>query len=262
MPKKKEKSKQAGAPPWMTTMGDMNNLLMCFFIVMMGEDVVKTQQEDIQLLLSAFKGNVGVMEGGKSISKGRLSEMGHNMMALPSSQREKQFARGHEKTLEILRPEVQSKMVRISEDERGLVITLASDAYFDPGSARLKEEIKPVLKKISYIVSKIPNFVRIEGHTDNRPAGPPGTRTGFETNWELSGARSINVLRYLSEEEAINAKQLSAVAFGHQRPIEDNNTPEGRAFNRRVDVVILRGKVFEEGKDKRVPRPLPDEEWR
>ncbi|MBP7584990.1 MAG: OmpA family protein [Spirochaetes bacterium] len=262
MAKQFKKSKQKPTPPWMTTMGDMNNLLMCFFIVLMGEDVVRTQQEDIQLLLSAFKGNVGVMEGGRSTSKGRLSELGHNMMSLPSSQRATQFARGHEKVLEILRPEIQAKMVRISEDERGLVITLASDAYFDPGSAMLKDEIKPVLKKIANIVSKIPNFVRVEGHTDNRAAGPPGAKTGYETNWELSGSRSINVLRYMTEEEKVNPKQMSAVAFGQQRPIDDNNTPEGRAFNRRVDVVILRGKMFEEGKDKRIPRPLPDEEWR
>jgi chemotaxis protein MotB len=260
--KRREKNKIAGAPSWMTTMGDMNNLLLCFFIILMGEDVVATQQEDFMLIMSSFKASVGVMEGGRSFTKGRLAELGHNMMSLPSSAKAKQMAMGAKKALEIFKVEVEAKKLRMREDERGLIITLASDAYFDPASARLKDETRDVLKKIGDIINEVPNFVRIEGHTDNRPVAPPGIKGGYETNWELSSARSVNVLRYLTEESAVNPRKLSAVAFGQQRPIEDNNTPEGRAYNRRVDIIILREKMVEESKDVRIPRPLPDEEWR
>ena len=152
--------------------------------------------------------------------------------------------------------------MRVTEDERGLVITLASDAFFEPGSAALKNEMKPVLSKIGNILREIPNFTRIEGHTDSNPISAPGAVRGFSTNWELSGARGINVLRYLQEEEKVNPKQMSAVAFGEQRPLDTNNTPEGRAYNRRVDVVILREREYTPGENKGIERPLPDEEWR
>ncbi|HNR88863.1 MAG TPA: OmpA family protein [Spirochaetota bacterium] len=262
MGKKFEKSKQKGAPPWMVSMGDMNNLLMCFFIVLMGEDVVKTQAEDIQLIMSAIKGNVGIMDGGKTFARGKLAEMGHNLLSLPSTTRERTFAKGVKRAQELFRPEIRAKQVRVTEDERGLVISLSSDIYFDSGSSRLKPEAKPVLKKLSGLFTGITNFIRVEGHTDSRPIGTPGVREGFESNWDLSSARSISVVRYFIEDERVNPKQLSAVAFGQYRPIDDNNTPEGRALNRRVDIVILHDRMLQEGKDPRISRPLPDEEWR
>jgi len=254
----RKKHEQKGAPPWLVSMGDMNNLLMCFFIVLMGDISVVTQEE-FYLTMSSFKGNLGILTGGKSLSPGKLSELGHNMMALPSKDKGKTVGKQMKRALEVFKPEIQSKYVRVMEDERGLVITLASDAFFDTGSAALKEDIRPVLKKVSEIIRPVNNFVRIEGHTDNNPIT---VKKGYKTNWELSGARSINILRYLSEEEKIPPAQLSAVAFGQYRPVDDNNTPEGRAYNRRVDIVILKEKFVEDKKIKGISRPLPDEEWR
>ncbi len=257
-----KKSQQKGAPPWLVSMGDLNNLLMCFFIVLMGEEVVQTNQEDFLLLLSAFRGNVGLLDGGKSFTRGKLAEMGQNMMSLPATKKDRQLSRSGKNVRELLKPEIASKLVRVREDERGLIITLASDAFFEPGSAHLNEQIKPVLNKIVGMVKEIPNFVRIEGHTDNRLSIPGAAKTGFETNWELSSARSVNVLRYFAEENKVDPKRLSAVAFGQHRPIDNNDTPEGRAYNRRVDIVILRDRPLEESKHKDIKRPLPDEEWR
>ena len=258
---KRKKSSIKGAPAWLVTMGDMNNLLMCFFIVMMG-DVTVISEENFQMMVSSFKGSLGMMEGGSSLSKGKLMELGHNMTSLPSSEKARALSRSLRKALELFKPEIQSKYVRVREDERGLIITLSGDAYFDTGSARLKDEIKPVLKKVASIAKNIPNFMRIEGHTDDRRIPPAGIKEGYETNWDLSSMRSINVLRYLSEEEGIIPKRLSSVAFGEFRPIDDNNTPEGRAYNRRVDIVILRDRGPEESTSKEYSRPLPDEEWR
>jgi chemotaxis protein MotB len=256
-----KKAQKKGTPGWMLTMGDMNNLLLCFFIIMMG-DVSNIPQEEFQLMLSSLKGSFGVMTGGQSLSKGKLVEMGQNMLVLPSSEKGRAVASRLKRAVEAFKPEIEAKTVRVREDERGLIITLTSDAYFDPGSARLREDAKPVLKKVADIVREIPNYVRIEGHTDNRPNAPPAMKSGYETNWELSAARSVNILRYLSEEQNIGAKQLSAVAFGQYRPIDNNDTPEGRAYNRRVDIVILRDRPLEESPHREVKRPLPDEEWR
>ncbi len=260
MAKKRKKSQIAGTPLWMTTFGDLNNLLMVFFVLLMG-DVSHIPQEELQMMLSPFQGSPGALTGGSTFEKGRLSELGQNVMTLPSSRKGKEMAPRQKLLVQALRPEIEAKKIRITEDERGLIITLTSDAYFDPASARIREDAKSVLKKVGGIIKNIPNFVRIEGHTDNRP-NAPAEAGGFETNWELSSARSVNVLRYFHEEENIEPKRLSAVAFGQHRPIDDNNTPEGRAFNRRVDIVILREKVFQAGDKKDIERPLPDEEWR
>ena len=258
---KKKKHGIKGAPPWLVTMGDMNNLLMCFFIVMMGDISAVTPQE-FNLTLSSFKGALGIFQGGKTMSKGRMSEMGLNVAALPSSARKTAFNKMKKVVMEALKADIVSLKVRVSEDERGLVVSLPSDAFFEPGSANLTPDARSVLKKVAKIVAQVKNFTRIEGHTDNVGVTAANLKKGFKTNWELSSARSVNVLRYLAEDENITPAQLSAVAFGQYRPIGDNNTPEGRSLNRRVDIVILREKMLEPSKHPEIPGPLPDEEWR
>ena len=259
--KKRKKSQVAGPPPWMVTMGDMNNLLMCFFIVMMGDETV-TVVEDFKVVASSFRGNIGMMEGGNSFSKGRLAEMGQSMMGLPSHSKGKTLGTRVGKAADVFQAEIQAKAVRVFEDERGLIISLASDFFFDSGSAKLKPEMQPVLTKVSNIIRNVPNFVRIEGHTDSNTIRQTQIREGFRTNWELSASRSLAVLLYITNEESVNPKQLSSVAFGEHRPIDNNNTPEGRSYNRRVDIVILKERFLEESKDPNISRPLPDEEWR
>ncbi len=259
---KREKSQIKGAPPWLTTMGDMNNLLLCFFITMMGEDVLPIKNEDFSMILSGFKGSISFLQGGSTFTRGKLAEMGHNMMKLPSERSRMAFGRPAKALLEAFKPEIETKKIRLREDERGLVITLSSDIYFEPGSASINAAGRAILAKMTPILDKVPNFIRIEGHTDSSPTTKDAKKAGFETNWELSSARSVNILRYFSEDENIEPKKLSAAAYNQYRPIDDNNTPEGRGLNRRVDIVILRDRILEEGKDTRIKRPLPDEEWR
>ena len=259
--KKRKKNEVKGPPPWMVTMGDMNNLLMCFFIIMMGEETV-ISADDFRMAVSSFRGNIGMMEGGSSLSKGSLAEMGQSVMTLPSAEKGKALGKRVSKAAEIFKPEIAAKAVRISEDERGLIISLASDLFFDSGSAKLKSEMRPVLTKVSNIIRSTPNFVRIEGHTDSNVIRQTQLREGYRTNWELSASRSLAVLLYMTNEESVNPKQLSSVAFGEFRPIDKNDTPEGRAYNRRVDIVILKEKFVEESKDPNISKPLPDEEWR
>ncbi len=261
MGKPRKKSAPAPPPAWMVTMGDMNNLLMCFFIVMIGDTTVAAG-DDFKMIINSFRGNIGFMQGGRSLSKGSLAEMGSTMMSLPSTTKGKSLGRSVSRAMELMKPEITSKMVRVTEDERGLIISLASDFFFDSGSARLKPEMRPVLAKISNILRNVPNFTRIEGHTDSSTITQTQLKEGYKTNWELSSSRSLAVLQHLTDEEEVNPKQLSSVAFGEYRPIDDNNSPEGRAYNRRVDIVILKEQFMEESKDARISRPLPDEEWR
>ena len=257
---KRKKRELPPPPPWLTSWGDLNTLLLTFFVMMF--DISPIVGQDFNLILSSFKGSLGMMQGGFSLARGRMEEIGLNMLNLPSSEQGRALAKMLKRAVEAFKPEIQAKKVRVREDERGLVITLSSDAYFEPGSAKLKDDIIPVLKKVAEIIKSMPNYARIEGHTDNRHVPPRGLEEGYATNWELSSARAVNVLRYLIEAAGVNPKQMSAVAFGEYRPIDDNNTPEGRAYNRRVEIVILRDKGIVESKTPEIARPLPDEEWR
>lgn len=259
MPKRR-KMELPPPPPWLVSWGDLNTLLLTFFIMLFEISPVITV--DFNLILSSFRGSLGLMEGGQTLTPGRMEEMGHNMLNLPATERETALAKMVRRAVEAYKPEIQAKEVRVREDERGLVITLSSDAFFDPGSAKLKEDIIPVLNKAAIIIKSVPNFVRVEGHTDDRPVPPRGLEEGYATNWELSSARAVNVLRYLIEENDVDPRQMSAVAFGEHRPIDDNETPEGRAYNRRVDIVILRDKVVTEPTHPKISKPLPGEEWR
>ncbi len=257
---KRKKKPSKGSPAWMLTYGDMTTLLLTFFILMFNMNDISGK--DFFLVLSSFRGALGMFEGGSSLSKGRLEELGMNMMNLPAQEKGRSLAKKLKRAVEAFKAEIQAKKVRVREDERGLVISLSGDAYFPPGSARLRPETMEVLKKVAGIIKNLHNFVRVEGHTDSSPIPIEGVREGYETNWELSSARAVNVVRYLSEEEGVNPKELSSVAFSQYRPIDDNNIPEGRAYNRRVDIVILKEQFIDDDKLKGIRNTLPDEEWR
>ncbi len=244
----------------MVTYGDMVTLLLTFFVLMFS--FAEVDGRTFRLVLSSFRGSLGMFTGGSSFSKGRLEEMGMTIESLPSMTRGRALSKARREAISRFQPEIQAKKVRVTEDERGIIITLMNDAYFAPGSAVISESLQKTLVKVGKLVRRLDNFVRIEGHTDNNPIPITGVREGYETNWELSGARAINILRFLTETERVSQKRMSAVAFGATRPIFPNDTPERRSYNRRVDIVLL-NKDYQTRKQKNLPdNPLPNEEWR
>jgi chemotaxis protein MotB len=123
--------------------------------------------------------------------------------------------------------------VGIMVTTRGLVITVSNDLTFDSGSSVLTPAGQGFLDRLIPILVPFRNDVLIEGHTD---AAVPAT-AGYRSNWELSQARAFAVLRYLNQG-GIDIERLSAAGCGQFRPIADNSTPENRALNRRVDIII------------------------
>ncbi len=123
------------------------------------------------------------------------------------------------------------KSVRIEEIERGFKATFESHVLFPSGVAVINTEAYPSLDEIIKIAKKDMFSIRVEGHADNVPIHTPL----FPSNWELSTTRAVNILRYLLEKGTLTAEKLSAVGFGQHRPIESNDTPEGRQKNRRVE---------------------------
>ena len=236
--KKKKKEEEEGSPAWMVSYGDLTTLLLTFFVMMFTTATIDGRE--MQLILSAFQGSFGLLPGGKTLSVGELAEMGNVIESLPANERGRGMAKAIKEAQSIFHPEIKTRKVVITVDERGIVISLASDAYFKQASAELDiERAREVLEKIAELITQTDykdKHIRIEGHTDDRSTDPDGP---WLSNWHLSTARALNVLGYLVDFGA-DPQRMSVVGYGEYKPIFSNDTEEGRSKNRRVDIVILR----------------------
>jgi chemotaxis protein MotB len=131
--------------------------------------------------------------------------------------------------------------VSMKIDERGLVVSLNDTILFDLGSTSLKDDVRSQLIKIGEALNTLGNYIRVEGHTDNLPI----KTSKFASNWELSAERATNVVRLLIAEAGVPPQKLSAVGYGEYKPVADNSSVEGRAQNRRVDIILLSSKYNE-----------------
>jgi chemotaxis protein MotB len=131
-------------------------------------------------------------------------------------------------------PAMGSK-VRTRMESRGLVISLGEGGFFDSGSDQLKPEGIALLDTIATGLVSAPNPIRVEGHTDNVPI----STARFPSNWELSTARATAIVAYMIEKFGFAPEQLSAAGYAEFRPVAFNETTDGRARNRRVDIIVL-----------------------
>lgn len=138
-----------------------------------------------------------------------------------------------------LAPEIFSKDVALRHEPDGLVISLREVGFFSSGSADLRPDAIPALRRVTAVLLERPYEIRIEGHTDNVPIHT----AQFVSNWELSAARAIEVVRLMISEMGFAPQRLSVGGYGEFHPIAPNTTEEQRALNRRVDVVILRRSI-------------------
>ena len=236
---RKKRQEDAGAPDTsLNTYADMVTLMLCFFTIFFNPDEITQQQLDA-ISTSMQQGGIGAMAGGLTLMSGRSADLGATIMSLPSTERGKAMGTAFRKAISVFQPEVRTNRVLVTQDERGVVITLASDAFFRPASAQINmEATRDILLRLGNLLSsedlKGRKF-RIEGHTDSVDVDPDGP---YKSNWELSSQRSINILYYLTGF-GIDEKRFQVAAFSSTVPIATNDTPEGRAYNRRVDIIIL-----------------------
>lgn len=237
--RKKKNKFAASTPAWMTTFGDMNSLLLTFFIAMLSNG--ETKSSDLNLIMSAFTGSIGMLEGGMTLSAGQLADMGQTIESLPSREVGTRLSQAMKEVGELMKPELRSRYVRIQQVNKGYKITLSSDLFFKPGSAEIDfDEGRETLRKIAQMLMGLGNTVRIEviGNTDNSVI-PVGSEmySKFRSNWELSTARACAVVQYF-QDFGVNPANMYAEGRGEYDPIESNNSAEGRAYNRRVDIYI------------------------
>lgn len=238
MARVKKKQELGGLAEWIVTYGDMITLLLVFFVALF--DTTDADVIQINQMISSLNNiGMGASPGGNTLSAGKMAELGNSIATLPSMERGRLLATAKRKAVSLFQPEIRSNKVRITSDERGIVISLASDAFFRPASAAINiEETRGMLIRISELL-KSPELegrkFRIEGHTDDTPTDPAGP---WFSNWELSSARSLNVLHYLTDF-GVPERRFQVAGYAATVPIADNATEEGRAYNRRVDIIIL-----------------------
>ncbi|MEN2997529.1 MAG: OmpA family protein [Brevinematia bacterium] len=236
MAKKKEIGYKREMPLWIFTFADMNNLLLALFVVLMSAATIEGLEA--RMILSSFTGNIGFLTGGKSLSQGQFTELGSSIESLPARETGVALSKVQQEARELFKPEIKSRKVRITVTEEGIKISLADDFFFENGSADIREELLPTLKKLADLISTLKDIeVNVIGHTDKSPILNPLVKEKFPSNWELSTARASSVVRTLVDF-GVKPEIMTASGRAEFEPIESNDTPEGRAFNRRTDVYI------------------------
>jgi chemotaxis protein MotB len=144
----------------------------------------------------------------------------------------------YKELMQEMKGEVAKGQITITELKGKLTMDVVDKILFDSGESAVKEEGLAVLKRVvEILINAKDKNIRVEGHTDNvQITGRLAKK--YPTNWDLSYARAINVTKYL-QQQGIDPKILSATAFGEYQPIADNSTPEGRAKNRRIAIILL-----------------------
>ncbi len=238
---KQKKTPEKPSTAWQGTYGDMITLMLCFFVMLYDPSEVDTttlSQIQASLAIQDESMENPTTTGGMSLTAGRLADLGNTINSLPSVEKGKSLGLAKKKAISLFAPEIHSAKITVSSDERGLVITLASDFFFEEGSADIDiEESRDVLLKLSSFFQE-PEIAdrrfRIEGHTDNTEI----SSDKYPSNWELSAARALNTLHYLADF-GVDESRFSVAGYADTRPIWSNSTKEGQAGNRRVDIVIL-----------------------
>ena len=220
---------------WLLTYADMITLLLLFFILLYTISSLNVGKYKLisSAISSVFNGaNFGLLFDQSNVGSADLSPPTQKQPAQTTKVQNQRLL--FTNAVSQLRLLIQQKLVRVTSNEQGVTITLAADTQFKSGSADIEQNSLPVLRQVAEFLNGVPNSVRIEGNTDDTPVG--GTQ--FTSNWQLAAARAVNVLSTF-EDYGVAPDRMSAVSFGSTKPLMSNATPEGRAYNRRVDIVIL-----------------------
>ena len=196
------------------------------------DKVLKLKTDDLSKAITESRKKIADMEAENTKLKENIAQL-----QVKSQEVEKQ-SNTFQQLVQEMKGEIAQGQIAISELKGKLTMDVVDKILFASGEAAVKKEGLAVLKRVVDILKNVPDKnIRIEGHTDNIPITSKLAKV-YPTNWELSAARAINVTKYL-QQQGIDSKILSATAFGEFQPLADNSTPEGRAKNRRIAIILL-----------------------
>jgi chemotaxis protein MotB len=234
---------------WLITYADMITLLMVLFIVLFAiGQTDKAKFEELRAGLQESFGTGtpnlldtggGLLGAGAGIEQLRPSEAADALADRDSARQAIAVDQASlQETAEVLDAQLAAAgvggNVDLRIDRRGLVVTIITDqVLFEPGSDQILPAGADILASVAGALAGLPNEITVEGHTDDLPISGR-----FASNWELSTSRATSVLRQLLATAAVDPARVAAGGYAEQRPIADNATAEGRAANRRVEIVV------------------------
>lgn len=255
-----------GSPAWMATFSDLMNLLLCFFVLLFSMSTVDAEKFEevvasLQSSFSIFDGGATSITDGNLISSGvsQLNElndyynnMGMNqdededitddMLSKYEEYKEQQMLEQSEEIGDQLENQLGTAgvlddgSVDIRVTAQYVVLNLNGALLFDPGSADMKADADEFMNKLGDVLTSYDGYyIQIVGHTDTVPMSP---NEKFADNWELSQGRAYTVLKYLIDIKGMDADSMSCMGRGEYEPIATNDTAEGKAQNRRVEIRI------------------------
>jgi chemotaxis protein MotB len=242
------KRKHVNHERWLVSYADFITLLFAFFVVLYSASKAdqKKRSQVADSINSAFR-TLGIFPDSKGKpSTAETAENGSEKPTEPMSvvvgqdvlsaaRVQQDLERIRDQLQQTLAKQIAQHSVSIQMGRDGLVISLREAGFFDSGSAAPKPESISTLRQIASSIGHTAYNVRVEGHTDNVPI-----HTGeFDSNWELSSARATRIARLFLDLNAIAPDRLSAAGFAEFHPVAGNDTAEGRAQNRRVDLVVM-----------------------
>jgi chemotaxis protein MotB len=184
---------------------------------------------------SALKGRVEDLESMLGELRKESAELEEEIR-----KREEQLAQvqaTQDQLLAELQSEIEDGQIQVERLRGQLRVDVVDEILFDSGEATLKPEGRAVLERVASVLKSANRLVRVQGHTDNVPITGRLAKT-YPTNWELSAARAVNVVRFLQEGAGVDPKNLSASALSEFQPRAANDTPEGRQKNRRIELLL------------------------
>jgi chemotaxis protein MotB len=258
MRRRKRHASHANHERWLVSYADFITLLFAFFVVLYSSSQVDQRKVGkLALAIQVAFQELGVFPASNSqipldtrepmpfspvqaienaeraADLGRLAPGAQGELA--GSGREGDLGDLRQELEQALAPEIQRKEVSLHKQRDGLVVRLSEVGFFDSGSAQIKAASQPAFARIANLLAGRSYRLRIEGHTDNVPIHT----SRFASNWELSTGRATELVRLLIIEYGFDPARLSAAGYAEYHPIAANDTEQGRALNRRVDVVIL-----------------------
>lgn len=261
---KKKKAKKENSERWLLTYSDLITLLMILFVLlyamgnvdqekydklstslgsaMGGKKVIASTQGTERIIDTGLPHNSKEIDGNQEDS----NEVGSELSTVDSSDIDESRLNEMEYLKDFIDRVLNNYYVdnKINSEivKRGLQISFNDGIFFDSGDDVLKPDMKNALMEISVLLKQIDFYIRIEGYTDNVPV----TNGKFTSNWQLSAMRAANVVEYLADAGQVDGERLSGIGYGEYKPKTSNDSKEGKAMNRRVDIIILNADENEE----------------